>query len=195
MFEMGVKMKKSQILWKIFVATIYLSAFTFGGGYVIISLLKDKFVNQLKWIEEEEMLDLVAIAQSSPGAIAVNGAIVIGYKLGGLLGTLAAVFGAVLPPLIIISLISIFYEAFRDIVWIRHLLTGMQAGVGALIVSVVYDMGSTLVKEKKISTYAIMLLSFIANFIFQINVIYIILAVAFYGVIVTVYSERKGRLS
>lgn len=195
MFEMGVKMKKSQILWKIFVATLYLSAFTFGGGYVIISLLKDKFVNQLKWIEEEEMLDLVAIAQSSPGAIAVNGAIVIGYKLGGLLGTLAAVFGAVLPPLIIISLISIFYEAFRDIVWIRHLLTGMQAGVGALIVSVVYDMGSTLVKEKKISTYAIMLLSFIANFIFQINVIYIILAVAFYGVIVTVYSERKGRLS
>lgn len=188
-------MKKSQILWKIFVATLYLSAFTFGGGYVIISLLKDKFVNQLKWIEEEEMLDLVAIAQSSPGAIAVNGAIVIGYKLGGLLGTLAAVFGAVLPPLIIISLISIFYEAFRDIVWIRHLLTGMQAGVGALIVSVVYDMGSTLVKEKKISTYAIMLLSFIANYIFQINVIYIILAVAFYGVIVTVYSERKGRLS
>ncbi len=188
-------MKKSQILWKIFVATLYLSAFTFGGGYVIISLLKDKFVNQLKWIEEEEMLDLVAIAQSSPGAIAVNGAIVIGYKLGGLLGTLAAVFGAVLPPLIIISLISMFYEAFRDIVWIRHLLTGMQAGVGALIVSVVYDMGSTLIKEKKISTYVIMLLSFIANFIFQINVIYIILAVAFYGVIVTVYSERKGRLS
>ncbi len=78
---------------KIFLSTLYLSAFTFGGGYVIVTLLKQKFVDELHWIDEEEMLDLVAIAQSSPGAIAVNGAIVVGYKLAGVPGILCAVLG------------------------------------------------------------------------------------------------------
>ena len=75
------KEKKKHILMTLFLATLYLSAFTFGGGYVIVSLLKNKFVDHYHWIDEEEMLDLVAIAQSSPGAIAVNGSIVVGYKL------------------------------------------------------------------------------------------------------------------
>ena len=69
---------------KVFFSTLYLSAFTFGGGYVIVTLMKKKFVDELHWIDEEEMLDLVAIAQSAPGAIAVNGAIVVGYKLAGI---------------------------------------------------------------------------------------------------------------
>lgn len=74
--------KKQKVLWKLFLSTLYLSAFTFGGGYVIVTLMKDKFVDKYHWIEENEMLDLIAIAQSAPGAIAVNGAIVVGYKLG-----------------------------------------------------------------------------------------------------------------
>ena len=76
--------KKSKVLRKLFFSTLYLSTFTFGGGYVIVTLMKNKFVDELHWIDEEEMLDLVAIAQSSPGAIAVNGAIVVGYKLAGI---------------------------------------------------------------------------------------------------------------
>lgn len=83
--------KQDKKLWKIFWSTFYLSAFTFGGGYVIVSLMKKKFVDEYHWIEEEEMLDLVAIAQSAPGAIAVNGAIVIGYKLAGIAGILTAI--------------------------------------------------------------------------------------------------------
>ena len=83
---MDEKSRKT-ILWKLFISTLYLSAFTFGGGYVIVTLMKNKFVDEYHWIEENEMLDLVAIAQSSPGAIAVNGAIVVGYKLAGILGT------------------------------------------------------------------------------------------------------------
>ena len=79
---------KRYVLRKLFFASLYLSTFTFGGGYVIVTLLKEKFVDQYHWIDEEEMLDLVAIAQSSPGAIAVNGAIVVGYKLGGIPGFL-----------------------------------------------------------------------------------------------------------
>ena len=78
-------MNRKHVLWKLFVSTLYLSAFTFGGGYVIVTLMKEKFVDELHWMEEDEMLDLIAIAQSAPGAIAVNGAIVVGYKLAGLL--------------------------------------------------------------------------------------------------------------
>ena len=78
---------KKKILLRLFLSTLYLSAFTFGGGYVIVTLMKKKFVDECHWIEENEMLDLVAIAQSSPGAIAVNGAIVVGYKLSGSVGS------------------------------------------------------------------------------------------------------------
>lgn len=92
---------KSQkhLLSKLFISTLYLSAFTFGGGYVIVTLMKKKFVDQYHWIDDEEMLDLIAIAQSSPGAIAVNGAIVVGYKLAGIPGVLLCVLATVLPPL------------------------------------------------------------------------------------------------
>ena len=99
---------------KVFFSTLYLSAFTFGGGYVIVTLMKKKFVDELHWIDEEEMLDLVAIAQSAPGAIAVNGAIVVGYKLAGLAGALAAIIGTIIPPFVILSVIFYFYAAFSS---------------------------------------------------------------------------------
>ena len=91
----GAVLKKKKLLWKLFVSTLYISAFTFGGGYVIVTLMKKKFVDDYHWIEEPEMLDLIAIAQSSPGAIAVNGAIVVGYKLAGLAGALTAIAGTI----------------------------------------------------------------------------------------------------
>ena len=109
----GMKNKK-EVLLKLFVSTLYLSTFTFGGGYVIVTLMKKKFVDEYHWIEEDEMLDLIAIAQSSPGAIAVNGAIVVGYKLVGLAGALTAIAGTIIPPFVIISAISVFYTVFRD---------------------------------------------------------------------------------
>ena len=95
---------KGYILRKLLFACLYLSTFTFGGGYVIVTLLKEKFVDHYHWIDEEEMLDLVAIAQSSPGAIAVNGAIVVGYKLAGIPGAITASVATILPPFFIISL-------------------------------------------------------------------------------------------
>ena len=100
---------KKEVLLKLFVSTLYLSAFTFGGGYVIVTLMKKKFVDEYHWIEEDEMLDLVAIAQSSPGAIAVNGAIVVGYKLAGVAGALVAIVGTVIPPFLIISAVSVLH--------------------------------------------------------------------------------------
>ena len=117
---------KSKVLQKLFLSTLYLSAFTFGGGYVIVTLMKKKFVDEYHWIEENEMLDLVAIAQSSPGPIAVNGAIVVGYKLAGMIGVLVSIIGTIIPPFLIISVISVCYQAFRDNFFVSQMLEGMR---------------------------------------------------------------------
>lgn len=184
-------MKKHVVLRKLFFSTLYLSAFTFGGGYVIVTLMKKKFVDKLHWIEENEMLDLVAIAQSSPGAIAVNGAIVVGYKLAGILGALVAIIATIIPPFVIISLISVFYNAFRDNFIISSLLEGMQAGVGAVIASVVFDMGVDVVREKSAASDVIMALSFIAACFLDVNVVYIVLVCAALGVVRTLLQKRR----
>ena len=172
---------------------MYLSAFTFGGGYVIVTLMKKKFVDECHWIEEDEMLDLVAIAQSSPGAIAVNGAIVVGYKLAGLAGALVAIVGTVIPPFLIISLISVFYNAFRENYIIAQLLEGMQAGVGAVIAAVVFDMGEGVVRGKNVGSIIIMLGAFIAACIFSINVVYIVIVCLLIGVVRTLINERRNK--
>ena len=182
---------KKGMLIKLFLSTLYLSTFTFGGGYVIVTLLKNKFVDELHWIDEEEMLDLVAIAQSSPGAIAVNGAIVVGYKLAGIPGIFCSILGAIIPPLVILTIISYCYAAFKTNFVIQALLKGMRAGVGAVIVSVVYDMGSNVVKQKDPLLLAVMAAAFAANYFFGFNVIYIILIVAALGVVRTLIRERR----
>lgn len=185
--------KKQKVLWKLFLSTLYLSAFTFGGGYVIVTLMKDKFVDKYHWIEENEMLDLIAIAQSAPGAIAVNGAIVVGYKLAGLAGVLTAIFGTVLPPFLIISAISVFYQMFRDNFIISELLDGMQAGVGAVIASVVWDMAAGITKKKEWTSIVIMAATFIASYVMEVPVVYIVLICIVMGVIRTVLAGRGKR--
>jgi chromate transporter len=181
-----------KILSKIFLSTIYLSSFTFGGGYVIVTLLKKKFVDELGWIDQQEMLDLVAIAQSSPGAIAVNGAIVVGYKLAGLPGVFCAVLGSVIPPFVILTAISFFYTAFKENLMIQAMLNGMKAGVGAVILSVVYDMGSDVVKQNDPLLLFLMAASFIAAYFYQVNVIYIILAAALAGTCKTIIRKLRN---
>ena len=183
------------ILKKLFFSTLYLSTFTFGGGYVIVSLLKTKFVDELHWIDENEMLDLIAIAQSSPGAIAVNGAIVVGYKLAGMPGIFCAILGAILPPFVIITAISAFYTAFKENFFIQNMLSGMRAGVGAVIISVVYDMGRGVAKLRSPILIMIMIAAFLANYYFKINVILIILLTALIGAIRTVVSAKKEAAS
>lgn len=186
---------KRAILKKLFFSTLYLSTFTFGGGYVIVSLLKTKFVDELHWIDENEMLDLIAIAQSSPGAIAVNGAIVVGYKLAGMPGIFCAILGAILPPFVIITAISAFYTAFKENFFIQNMLSGMRAGVGAVIISVVYDMGRGVTKLRSPILIMIMIAAFLANYYFKINVILIILLTALIGAIRTVVSAKKEAAS
>lgn len=118
---------KKKVLWKLFWSTLYLSAFTFGGGYVIVTLMKRKFVDQFHWIEENEMLDLVAIAQSAPGAV--------GYKLAGIPGAIAATIGSVLPSCILVTLIARLYLKYRSLNALRSVLGTLRPAVVAMIAS------------------------------------------------------------
>jgi len=176
-------MEEKKKLWQLFKSTLYLSAFTFGGGYVIISLMKDTFVDRLGWLKKDDMLDMTAIAQSAPGAVAVNAAVVVGYELCGILGMLVAIFATIIPPLVIISTISIFYKAFIANAYIAIFLKGMQAGVAALILKVVIDMTRDLIKLKSLSLILVMILSFTAGFFFEVNIVYIILTLIIIGLI------------
>ncbi len=189
----GSKMEnKRRVLWKLFVSTLYLSAFTFGGGYVIVSLLKKKFVDEYHWIENEEMLDLVAIAQSSPGAIAVNGAIVVGYKLAGMAGTVIAILGTIIPPFLIISAISVFYNLVKDNFIVSQMLQGMQSGVGAVIASVTYEMGAGIVHGRNKASMLIMVCAFVASCVFGVNVIYVVIACGLLGVARTLLTGKEA---
>ncbi len=185
--------KDAKFYWKLFTSTFLLSAFTFGGGYVIVPLMKKKFVDKLNWIEEKEMLNMVAIAQSSPGPIAVNTSILVGYRMAGLPGAFLSTFGTVLPPLIILTIISFFYQSFKDSTVVHALLKGMQAGVAAVIIDVVIGMTGKVLKGKQAFSILMMLAAFIATFVFDINVIYIILICGFIGAISVIYGEKKRK--
>ena len=182
---------KRYVLRKLFFASLYLSTFTFGGGYVIVTLLKEKFVDQYHWIDEEEMLDLTAIAQSSPGSIAINASILVGYHVAGIPGALITVVGAALPPLIIISIISAFYQAFRSNKYVSMAMAGMLAGVAAVIFDVVINMAWPILKKKRLLPIAVMLAAFVATRFFSVNIILIILVCGVIGALDTLYLQKK----
>lgn len=183
---------KKGTLLKLFLSMLYISAFTFGGGFVIITFMKRKFVDELGWIDEQEMLDLIALAQSSPGAIAVNAAILVGWRVGGFLGMVTAVIGTVLPPITILSVISLFYAAFAANPYVALVLKGMQAGVAAVILDVVWGLGANVVKTKSAIHMVVMAVAFIATFVYGVNVIYIILAAGLLGVVLAMLERKKG---
>lgn len=176
---------------KIFLSTFFLSAFTFGGGYVIVPLMRKKFVEDYNWITEDEMLDLIAIAQSSPGAIAINASIIIGYKLDGFLGAMVAVIGTTLPPLIIISIISLFYIEFKQNLIISHALKGMQVGVASVITDVVIRMAIDIKKQNDFLLILIMIIVFfLTNYI---NIMVIIILTGIFGIIISKFRKKGER--
>jgi chromate transporter len=185
-----VKASKGRTLWQLFLSTLYISAFTFGGGFVIITFMKRKFVDEYHWIDEQEMLDLTALAQSSPGAIAVNAAILVGWRVGGLAGMAVAVTGTILPPMVILSVISFFYAAFAANKYVALVLRGMQAGVAAVILDVVCSLGEKVVKERSALSMGLMLAAFVVTFFFKVNVIFVILFSALIGVGKILYLRR-----
>ena len=186
-----MKSEKSGTLRRLFLSTLELSACTFGGGFVIIPLMRKKFVEELGWIEEQEMLDLAAIAQSSPGSIAVNVSILVGYRVAGIPGALLTTLGSVLPPLIIISVISLFYRAFRDNTWVSMAMAGMLCGVTAVIFDVVVNMISALLKQKRVLPLLVLVGAFLATRYGKVNILIIIFLCGLLGAGDTWLRGRK----
>ena len=182
--------KKKNLYWTLFSSTLMISAFTFGGGFVIIPLLRKKFVADLGWIDEQEMMDMTAIAQSSPGPIAVNASILIGNRMAGFKGALMTILGTVLPPLIIISLVSIVYAAIRDSIYVAALLQGMRAGVAAVIFDVVVSLGWNILKQKQWLPIAIMVAAFVLTYFVKINAAFIILGTALLSLIIAWFGQK-----
>lgn len=185
-------MRPAARLRALFFSTLYISSFTFGGGFVIVTFMKRKFVDELHWIDEGEMLDMTALAQSSPGAIAVNAAILVGWRVAGLAGMLVAVLGTIIPPMVILSVISFFYAAFASNAYVALVLKGMQAGVAAVILDVVWGLGGNVVKTRSALYIGLMVLAFVANFFLDVNVILIILAAAAFGVARALFRRGKA---
>jgi len=189
---MNNNQSKTKILIKLFFTMLYISSFTFGGGFVIVTLMKKKLVDEYKWIDEQEMLDIIAIAQSTPGPIAVNGAVIAGKKIGGTAGIIAGTLGTVIPPVAIITLISFFYNAFSENIYVATMLRGMGAGVAAVILDVVCSLSSGYFKNKKLLEIAIIALSFVLVFILKINVILIVLGAVLMGIIIVLVRKRRA---
>lgn len=167
--------------WKLFKSTFVISAFTIGGGFVIIPLLKAKFVDEYKWLDDKEALNLVAIAQSAPGVVAANSAIILGYRMGGFLGTLTALLATILPPLITLTIISYAYESFAHNEYIQLLLKGMQCGATAIIINVAIDLLKKELKKKLALPLIIIVGTFIANYCFDVNLMYAVIVDAIIG--------------
>ena len=187
-------LSKKKLLWTLFRSTFTLSAFTFGGGYVIVPLMRKMFVDTYHWIDEQEMLDLIAIAQASPGPMAVNTSILVGYKLAGVVGALCTLLGTVLPPLVLLTAISYLYAAIKGNIIVQTLFYGMSIGVAVVILDAVVTMGKTIVETHRVVPILIMIAAFIATYALHVNIVIIIAVCAVLGVISTFYDDiRKKR--
>lgn len=187
-------MKKFKSLLNLFWTFFKIGLFTFGGGYAMVAVIEREIVEKRKHIGQEEFLDLIAIAESTPGPIAVNSATYIGYKLGGVLGSFFATLGVVLPSFLIIFIISFFYEKFLALEYVSYSFKGIQACVAFLIISAGIKMLKGLKKNlfnviMFISTLVLMLV--IKIFDLPISSIYLILVGGLIGIIIWLFARKK----
>jgi len=176
---------------RLFWTTFSLSLFTFGGGFVIISLMRKKMVVKLGWIDDEQMLDFVTIAQSSPGPIAVNGSLMVGYHLAKTTGALVAVLGTVLPPMIILTLVSLGYQAVSDNVWIEAAFHGMRAVVAAIVLQVTWALFKPFLQKKDLLAIVLFALSFIALYLLKVNIMLVMVAIILFSIGKSLLAMKK----
>lgn len=168
-----------------------IGAFTFGGGYAMISLIQREMAEKKGWISEKDILDIVAISESTPGPISVNSATFVGYQVGGVMGSFLATLGVVLPSFIIILAVSFVLKQFEQIRAVKYAFWGIRAGVLALIIKGFISMYKQC--PKNIFSYIIAFLAFAASAIFSFNVLIIIVSAAAVGLAATIIAERSGK--
>lgn len=178
-------------IFKLFVSFFKIGLFTFGGGYAMIPFIQSEAVEKHKWISDDDILDILAIAESTPGPIAINSATFIGNKLAGFWGAATATFGVVLPSFLIISIISYFLELFSNAQILSYAFLGIRAGVLALILKAFWNMYKK--SNKDLLFYILLALSLILTAIFNINVILVLLGCAIVGIIYSVCVRRDKK--
>lgn len=181
-------------LMTLFLDMMMISAFTFGGGFVMIGMMRKKFADERHWVSDDEVLDMVVIAQSAPGPLAVNSAIIFGYRMAGLTGALLSALAIVLPPLVIISVICLIYDTFASNIIVQTALQVMRAGVAAIIIDVVIDLAGDVLKTKDLFNIFMMVLALIASYVYKISAIHIILLFIAIGIARSL-RKRKGDIA
>ena len=187
-------MKK--ILWDLFSTFFKIGAFTFGGGYAMISIIENECVSKKKWLTHDEMMDITVIAESTPGPLAINTSTFVGYRVGGFFGALCATFGTVLPSLVIISVIALFLENFLEITWVASAFRGIKAAVAFLIFAAGWKMASKMKKNAvSVSVFAVcFLVMILANFgFYRFSSIYLILISAVFGLVLFGVNQFRER--
>ena len=184
---MKEKLKK---VFQLFITFIKIGAFTFGGGYAMVPLIQRETVEKKKWINDDDILEIVAIAESTPGPIAVNSATFVGYKTAGVLGAAAATIGVVLPSFTIIYFISFVIDKFENNTAVKYAFSGVRAGVLALIIKALWTMSKK--SAKNIISFIITAFAFIFAAL-NINVIYIILACAVTGIVSSLIMSGREK--
>lgn len=175
----------------LFFDMLMISTFTFGGGFVIIGMMKKKFCEERHWVTEDEVLDMTAIAQSAPGALAVNSAIIFGYRIAGIKGALISVLATIIPPLVIISIITMIYDAFSTNVIVQTALRVMRAGVAAIIADVTIGLAGKVIKTGNILNIILMAAAFIASWYFSVSSITIILLFIALGIAMNFFQTKS----
>ena len=182
--------RKNVSLVRLFFSMMMISAFTFGGGFVIIGMMRKKFCDELHWVTDDEVLDMTAIAQSAPGALAVNSAVIFGYRIAGVAGALVSVLATVIPPIVIISIVCMIYDAFSTNRIVQIALQVMRAGVAAVITDVVIDLASSVITSKNMLNIVLMIAAFIASWFFKVSSIVIILLFIALGIALS-FTQKK----
>lgn len=185
------KKADARTLWTLFKTCFLISAGTFSGGMVMIGMLQKKFVEELKWIGQEEVMDMIAIAQSCPGVMAVNVSIIIGCRIAGVAGGLLTVFGTILPPMAILAVVSLFYDQVRDNMIVALALKGMRAGVVAVLASVTVDMVKSVLQDGEKLSLLMLVGASAAAVIFQADIILILLSCGIIGGIAVFAGHKK----
>lgn len=181
--------EKETAIWPLFLTFLKIGAFTFGGGYAMIPMIQKELVEKKRWLTEEDVLEIVAIAESTPGPIAVNSATFVGYRVGGFWGALCATIGVALPAFCVISLISLALRQFQENKAVQYAFFGVRAGVLALIAKALYSLGR---QARDGLAWALAAAAFLASAL-GVNALLVILGSAAAGLAATLLSERGSR--
>ena len=182
---------KAKELWRVFSSFFKIGAFTFGGGYAMIPLIQKEAVEKRKWITDDDILEIIAIAESTPGPIAINSATFVGYRAAGILGSVCATLGVVLPSFVIILVLSFVLRQFQELQAVKYAFAGIRAGVLALLIKSLYTMYKK--SPKGWAAYVVMGGSFILTAILDINVIFVIIGCAVFGIVTSYAMERRAK--